>query len=745
MNIKRSIMQAVLLIVISTLLLCCQQSQTSVSIEGDRWFINNKLVLEGTPAEGLLMNVRMVNAVFEDARPDIGTDLPDDFDPEENTQSFIDKIPLYYSQGIRAFTISLQGGMPGYEGAINTGFKSDGTLREKYLNRVERVIRAADKAGAVVILSCFYQRQHTHELALSGKESLINAVRNVATWISEKGFRNVVLEVSNEFAHSGFSKWVDGEWLKSVEGQVELIKEVKATAPGLLVSTSGMGEGQIPSLIAEAADFILLHFNSIPVSLIPERVAEARRYGKPVVCNEDDKIGEIGAEAARLAVEAGSAWGFMEIEKNQSVPFTFEGPADDTIVYKMIKRLTSPRTSPGASSGQLNQYFPPTDSLGGWRTMTDPQRLREELNIDKASLDKAFDFVRTTTSNGGLLVVRNGYLVYERYFGKGQRNATPNLGSCGKSFTSIAVGILMEENPDLFPMGLDQEIFTQDHMPPEAFPLVDDRMKRIKLGQLLSFSAGIRGNNPVYVNGAPSQIDPPGPDGWYAIVDDYALGKKEMKDAFSCRTLWCEPGGGYSYASASIHLASMMLRHVAKMELADFIRLRIAQPLGWGQWGFGYKYASEVSHTPGAGGIAVRSTDMLRFGYLLLRKGRWENKQVVPVEYVRHASMASPYNKHYPYSLQFNVNSNGDVSTLPRDAYWKSGSGGHCLYIVPSLDLVVWKLGGRDGQYRTSDTGLPEVEPLPNALSPLESGSQNKAEDNYVTTLELVIQAINQG
>src|SRR5690606_35958674 len=117
--------------------------------------------------------------------------------------------------------------------------------------------------------------------------------------------------------------------------------------------------------------------------------------------------------------------------------------------------------------------------LGGWRTMTDPQRLREELNIDKASLDKAFDFVRTTTSNGGLLVVRNGYLVYERYFGKGQRNATPNLGSCGKSFTSIAVGILMEENPDLFPMGLDQEIFTQDHMPPEAFPLVDDRMKRI--------------------------------------------------------------------------------------------------------------------------------------------------------------------------------------------------------------------------------------------------------------------------
>src|SRR5690606_38202138 len=107
------------------------------------------------------------------------------------------------------------------------------------------------------------------------------------------------------------------------------------------------------------------------------------------------------------------------------------------------------------------------------------------------------------------------------------------------------------------------------------------------------------------------------------------------------------------------------------------------------------------------------STDMLRFCYLLLHEGQWGDQQLVPAWYVRHATRESPYNPHFPYSLQFRVNSGGAISSLPRYAFWKAGSGGHCLYIVPSLDLIVWKLGGRDGQYSHSNTGLPEPPPLP--------------------------------
>jgi CubicO group peptidase (beta-lactamase class C family) len=396
-------------------------------------------------------------------------------------------------------------------------------------------------------------------------------------------------------------------------------------------------------------------------------------------------------------------------------------------------------------------YFPPSDDAGGWRTLPNAAEIRRVTDIDVAQLDAAFALIQGSTKNGGLLIVRHGWLVYERYFGLGHRDATPNLASCGKSFTSIAVGMLMAERPELFPDGLDQKIFTPKYFPPDAFPLSDPRKAEIKLGQLLAFTAGIRGNNPSYVNGRATQINPVGPDGWYAKVQDYALGRSDGKmgqTPFSTATLWCEPGAGYSYASASIHLASVMLRHVAGMELQAYLEDHLAKPLGWGRWGFGYKDQPEVEHTPGGGGIALRATDMLRFGYMLLHEGRWGERQLVPADYVQRCARQSPYNPHYPYSLQFNVNTRGEIPELPRDAFWKLGSGGHVLYVVPSLDLVVWKLGGRDDQYSPANTGLP-ASPAPREQIAARQGWKASESVDAATaariTLQRVIAAITPG
>lgn len=389
-------------------------------------------------------------------------------------------------------------------------------------------------------------------------------------------------------------------------------------------------------------------------------------------------------------------------------------------------------------------YFPPPDAEGGWRTLLGTDEIRATAGMDNRGLDAAFDFIQTSTKHGGLLVLRRGWLVYERYFGKGHRQATPNLASCGKSFTSIAVGILLAERPDLFPDGLDQKVFTPTYFPPTAFPLTDPAKAEIKLGQLLAFTAGIRGNNPVSVYGEPRAIDPIGPDGWQAMVDEIALGNEDGITPggrpFTTASLWCEPGGGYSYATASIHLASILLRHVTGMELQDFIADRLAGPLGWGRWGFGYRHTRAGAHMSGGGGIALRATDMLRFGYLLLCEGCWHDRQLVPADHVRHCARPSPYNPHFPYSLQFNVNGDGHVADLPRDAYWKSGSGGHALYIVPSLDLVVWKLGGRDDQYAPENTGLPAA-PATTERNPDWQPSV-EADEALQTTLRMVIAAV---
>ncbi len=266
------------------------------------------------------------------------------------------------------------------------------------------------------------------------------------------------------------------------------------------------------------------------------------------------------------------------------------------------------------------QYFPPPDSAGGWRTLTVPDEIQQKTGLDVKKLDAVFQYIQGSSQNGGLLVVRHGWLVYERYFGRANRQATPNTMSCGKSFTSIAVGILMHERPDLFPDGLDQKVYTSRYLPSEAFPVKDPRKSEIKLGQLLAMSAGLAGNSPGFIEEKPVPITPEGLDGWRAMVEPLAFSER----------LWVDPGGGYSYATASAQILAAMVRHVTGMELQKYVEIHLAQPLGWGRWGYGFHDYPEITHTPGGGGICLRATDMLRFEYLMLHQGKWGSRQLVP-------------------------------------------------------------------------------------------------------------------
>ena len=299
---------------------------TRIRIAGNQWTINGRVTYPGAEAEGLLMNVRMVNSIFEDRkRPD--------FDPHANTDTFIARIPDYAASGVRAFTVGLQGGMPGYEGAVNSAFNPDGSLRPSYLDRARRVIEACDENGVAVILGCYYQRQ---DQVLEDKRAVRAGVVHVVEWIREQGFTNVLLEIANEFPHRGF----DHEVLKSPAGQAELLRLAKNRAPELAVSTSGIGDGRFADEVARVSDFLLIHFNGVPVDEIPQRINALKKYNKPIVCNEDDKVGERAARAAVLSVANGASWGLMLKDVNQYQPFVFGGPDDDRVVYGRIEELT---------------------------------------------------------------------------------------------------------------------------------------------------------------------------------------------------------------------------------------------------------------------------------------------------------------------------------------------------------------------------------------------------------------------
>jgi CubicO group peptidase (beta-lactamase class C family) len=372
--------------------------------------------------------------------------------------------------------------------------------------------------------------------------------------------------------------------------------------------------------------------------------------------------------------------------------------------------------------------------------LKDAASIRRLAGMDQARLERVWDFTQRCTQNGGILVVRHGYLVLEKYFGRAHRNANPDMASTGKAYTSIACGIMLKEFKDKIPDGLDQKVFTQQYLP-EAFPLDDPRKANITLGQLLCMSAGYHGEGtaPGVVKGVVVPLKPvPGQN-----IRDLDMSSIRVP-------LWTDPGAGYSYSSPAPHIASIVLRHVTGMELKDYINERLAKPQGWGAWDYCLHRGDFVMpHANGAGSTAVHATDALRFAYCLLRKGKWGNQQLVPAEYIAKCNQPLPYNPHTPFSLQFEHNADGHVVGAPRDAFYKSGAGGFGVFVVPSLDVVIYKLGGNNGQYDPALTGIPQPfdydgsrdnwKPIPR--TPFNEGSLG-GDDGLRRVLELVTAAV---
>ena len=129
-----------------------------------------------------------------------------------------------------------------------------------------------------------------------------------------------------------------------------------------------------------------------------------------------------------------------------------------------------------------SEYFPPSDAEGGWRTATSADEVRAKAGMDLKKLEQAFEFTSRCSQNGGLLVVRNGWLVFEKYFGRAHRNANPDMASTGKAYTSIACGIMLKEFREKIPDGLDTKVFTKDFLP-EAFPIEDGKRLEMSIGE----------------------------------------------------------------------------------------------------------------------------------------------------------------------------------------------------------------------------------------------------------------------
>lgn len=328
--------------------------KTAVSIQDEAWLINDKVTYAGRAfrdmrIEGLLLNSRMVNAIFDDENehtrflwhyPDTGK-----WDAARNTQEFLDAMPEYRAHGLLAVTVNLQGGAPSgyyrlpefraYMASIgaeveddllwagvpspesqpwhNSTFDADGNLKQAYLDRLIPILDLADDLGMVVILGLFYQGQDER---LRDEAAVRHAVDVACAWVLKQGYTNVVIEINNEC-----NTRYEHEILKP-ERVHELIAQAKGVTHNgrrLLVGTSYGGRGWIPSeAVAEVSDFVLVHGNGITdpkeIADVVDRTRALATYTpKPIVFNEDDHFDFDQPENNfTAALSRYASWGYFD-------------------------------------------------------------------------------------------------------------------------------------------------------------------------------------------------------------------------------------------------------------------------------------------------------------------------------------------------------------------------------------------------------------------------------------------------
>jgi len=106
----------------------------------------------------------------------------------------------------------------------------------------------------------------------------------------------------------------------------------------------------------------------------------------------------------------------------------------------------------------------------------------------------------------------------------------------------------------------------------------------------------------------------------------------------------------------------------------------------------------------------------------------------IPADYVDACGKPSPYQKHAPLSLMFEINADGHVAGAPRDAFFKSGGGGFGIGVVPSLDLVLYKMAGDDSQYDPRRTGIPQDYPYDGSRDRWKPAARSQFSDGPIGT-----------
>jgi CubicO group peptidase (beta-lactamase class C family) len=302
--------------------------------------------------------------------------------------------------------------------------------------------------------------------------------------------------------------------------------------------------------------------------------------------------------------------------------------------------------------------------------------------LDPAALAGALEaaFASREACTAAFLVVHRGRVVAERYAPGIDRDTQLESWSMGKSITATLVGLLIR----------DAHLTLEQPAPIPAWQAPDDPRRAIRVAHLMRMSSGLRFSG---------DDDPP--ERWEHGVPDHVLPYTEARDVFALATgvpAEHPPDTVGRYRNCDTLALGAIVKRIVTEKLGEEyltwpqralfdrigIRRQVLETDAWGNFilsGFDYGTARNWA----------------RLGLLWLQDGVWLGERLLPEGLARFVRTPAPAWERPEYGAQFWVNGTGEYP-LPRDAFSMAGSGEQRVFIVPSHDLVVVRLGHRRGE-----------------------------------------------
>jgi RNA polymerase sigma factor (sigma-70 family) len=300
----------------------------------------------------------------------------------------------------------------------------------------------------------------------------------------------------------------------------------------------------------------------------------------------------------------------------------------------------------------------------------------EKLGLDARAVKRHQEHAQRSGADA-VLVVYKGRIVSEWYAAT-YKEPIYTMSSV-KSWTGLLVGMLIE----------DGKIKSVDDPVSNYLPQWKEGAKaKVKLRHLLTMTSGLKrrwGTEP----GPDLSVGFAGPD----------------KNAFVLKLpLTYKPGERWEYSNEGVQLLSPLLDKAAGRPIQEYARDRLFKPVGMSPRTRLAEDARGHAWTYADAETTLR--DFARIGVLMLNKGRWGDKQVVPRKWVRESLRPCPQNKSYGYLWWLLDDPPGFATKGYRDT--------NC-YVFPSLDLVVVRMQNtpaREGAVAYEPAGLKLIKAI---------------------------------